>query len=252
MLEPLGHILAKYAAANKSPRVVVLTGAGISAESGIRTFRDTDGTWENHNIEEVGTAQAVARWPDKVRQFYNERRRSCIDKLPNDAHLALREIEKLVGDNFFIVTQNVDDLHEKAGSSRVCHMHGELCKVRCHNCQTIYGCTEDLGPDALCEACGGRLRPHIVLFDEMPFFMPQILNLLRQCDIFVAIGTSGVVFPAAGFHEIARSNGAFTIEVNLNLTGSDFDYFLEGLASETVPMLADLFRKYLEAKEPSR
>ncbi|WP_034914133.1 MULTISPECIES: Sir2 family NAD+-dependent deacetylase [Erwinia] len=228
-------------ARNPLPRVVVLTGAGISAESGIRTFRAADGLWEDHKVEEVATPEGFARDPAKVQAFYNARRRQLQQPeiQPNAAHLALAELESMLGDRFLLVTQNIDNLHERAGNRNVIHMHGELLKVRCANSGQILHWTEDVGPDDRCHCCQfpSALRPHVVWFGEMPLQMDEIYDALAQAEYFIAIGTSGHVYPAAGFVHEAKLHGAHTVELNLepSQVGSQFEDVKYGLASEIVP-----------------
>ena len=217
------------------PKIVVLTGAGISAESGIKTFRDTNGLWEDHDINEVASPVGFQKDPELVYRFYNIRRRQASSCKPNAAHLALVELESLLGDNSFLVTQNVDSLHDLAGSKRLCHMHGELIKARCVKCEKIYYWPNNLDVHNCCVACEGTLRPHIVWFGEIPFHMKETTSLVAQCDIFVAIGTSGQVYPAAGLVRLAEESGAYTLEINQQDTGSGFDDVLEGLATKCVP-----------------
>ncbi|WP_456309566.1 Sir2 family NAD+-dependent deacetylase [Serratia proteamaculans] len=223
------------------PRVVVLTGAGISAESGIRTFRAADGLWEEHKVEDVATPEGFARDPQRVQDFYNARRRQLQqdDIQPNAAHLALAELEAALGDHFLLVTQNIDNLHERAGNRKVIHMHGELLKVRCSGSGQILQWTDDVKPDDRCHCCQfpSVLRPHVVWFGEMPLQMDEIYQALAQADYFVAIGTSGHVYPAAGFVHEARLQGAHTVELNLepSQVGSEFEEKAYGLASEVVP-----------------
>jgi NAD-dependent deacetylase len=220
-------------------RVVALTGAGISAESGIRTFRDSGGLWEEHSIEDVATPRGFARDPDLVQRFYNERRRKLRDAAPNAAHRALAGLEARLGDRFVLITQNVDDLHERGGSRRVIHMHGELLKARCVRCGDVIPWTGDIGPADRCR-CGSGLRPHVVWFEEMPLCMEAEIPAALRAEVFVSIGTSGVVYPAAGFVSVARSHGAITVEVNLEPTDRPglFDFVLAGKATEKVPELA--------------
>lgn len=227
-------------ALGRSGRITVLTGAGISAESGIRTFRDTGGLWEEHSIEEVATPEGFDRNPDLVHRFYNERRRKLPEARPNAAHLALAEMELRLGERFTLITQNVDDLHERGGSRRILHMHGEILKVRCSGCGNVIPWPGDLSVRDLCASCGGSLRPHVVWFGEMPFFMDREIPEALRAEVFVSIGTSGVVYPAAGFVAEARSNGAFTAEVNLEPSANArlFDLSLIGKATERVPELA--------------
>ena len=223
------------------PRVVVLTGAGISAESGIRTFRAADGLWEEHKVEDVATPEGFARDPQKVQAFYNARRRQLTsgDIQPNAAHTALAELEAALGDHFLLVTQNIDNLHERAGSRNVIHMHGELLKVRCVSSGQVLHWQEDVKEDDRCHCCQfpSVLRPHVVWFGEMPLQMDEIYQALAQADYFIAIGTSGHVYPAAGFVHEAKLQGAHTVELNLepSQVGSEFEEKEYGLASEVVP-----------------
>lgn len=198
--------------------IVVLTGAGVSAESGIKTFRDGDGLWENHRLEDVCTPEAFERNPALVQAFYNARRHQLVnDAHPNPAHLALAEFERNFTGSFTLITQNVDDLHERAGSRNLIHMHGELLKARCSKTGFVMPWTEDVTTTTPCPCCKepGVLRPHIVWFGEMPLEMEKIEMALEQCDLFVAIGTSGQVYPAAGFVQLASAYGAHTVELNL-------------------------------------
>ena len=219
--------------------VVVLTGAGVSAESGIRTFRAADGLWEEHAIEDVATPEGFARNPPLVYQFYNDRRRALLSAAvkPNAAHFALAKFEREFPGEFLLVTQNVDNLHERAGSSKLLHMHGELLKMRCVNSRLVFDIQDDLTFDTQCRCCKspGNLRPHIVWFGEMPFGMQQINRALEHCDVFIAIGTSGNVYPASGFYQTAKMCRAHTVELNLEATGSSFDEHIYGRASEIVP-----------------
>lgn len=200
--------------------IVVLTGAGVSAESGIKTFRDNNGLWENHRVEDVCTPEAFARNPALVQQFYNARRNQLVSEAhPNLAHLALAEFERNFSGEFTLVTQNVDDLHERAGagSNNLIHMHGELLKARCAKTGVVMPWVDDITTETPCPCCGipGRVRPHIVWFGEIPLEMEKIEMALAQCDLFVAIGTSGQVYPAAGFVQMATAYGAHTVELNL-------------------------------------
>ena len=230
-------------ALSSAPRsVVVLTGAGISAESGIRTFRASDGLWEEHRIEDVASPEGFARNSTLVYDFYNQRRRQLQEPAikPNAAHSALAKFEHdllQAGGELLLVTQNVDNLHERAGSESLYHMHGELLKSRCINSGLIFEWREDLGFDSVCRCCQqkGNLRPHIVWFGEMPFYMNEIETALARCDLFISIGTSGNVYPAAGFCDRARLAGAKTVELNLEATGSIFDEHVYGPATRTVP-----------------
>jgi NAD-dependent deacetylase len=208
------------------PNLVILTGAGISAESGISTFRDSGGLWEYHRIEDVASPEAFRRDPATVHRFYNLRRAQLKTVAPNAGHLALATLERgwAGRGKFLLVTQNVDDLHERAGNLLLRHMHGEIRKTRCQACGEVARHEEDLGPETACAGCGRTksLRPDIVWFGEMPYHMDEIQTALEAADIFVAIGTSGVVYPAAGFSHRARQNGrdCETIEINPNPTRS--------------------------------
>ncbi len=221
--------------------IVVLTGAGISAESGLRTFRDADGLWENHRVEDVATPEAFARKPALVYRFYNERRRSLPGVAPNAAHAALARLEAAWKGAFLLVTQNVDDLHDRAGSRKLLHMHGELLKARCLACRQVLPWPGDLDADHRCPVCAhGRLRPHIVWFGERPLEMDRIYAALERCSLFVAIGTSGHVYPAAGFVE-AVPPACRTVELNLE-PSRVVDAFQEhrtGRATELVPAFVD-------------
>ena len=226
----------------KPPSVVCLTGAGISAESGLRTFRAEDGLWEGHPVEQVATPQGFAAEPEVVHRFYNERRKACGEAIPNAAHQALASFEGNWPGDFLLVTQNIDNLHERAGSSNVIHMHGEASKARCMSCEVTVISPEEMDPETRCPQCGdGRLRPHVVWFGEMPLGLEGIYAALRNCGTFIAIGTSAVVYPAAGFVSEAKASGARCIEVNLESTGStwQFDETCVGSASATLPALLD-------------
>ncbi len=220
--------------------LVVLSGAGISAESGIRTFRDQNGLWENHRIEDVATPRGFLRNPKLVHDFYNARRKQLLQPAvqPNAAHLALAELEKMWRGDFMLVTQNVDNLHERAGSERLIHMHGELLKARCENCKEVTHIDGDISLETECRSCGeaGHVRPHIVWFEEMPLELDRIYAALQKCSLFLAIGTSGAVYPAAGFVDLLPVK-AFKIEFNLNHSEIShcFDQNIFGKASETLP-----------------
>ena len=221
--------------------IVILTGAGISAESGIRTFRASDGMWENHNVDDVATPEAFERNPHLVHRFYNERRQQLLSPeiAPNLGHYALAELEARFPGTVLVVTQNIDDLHERAGSKNLLHMHGELLNLRCKESGVIYPMEGETRPEDLCLCCGepGNLRPDIVWFGELPMHMQQIYSALEACDLFVSIGTSGHVYPAAGFVEVANASGALTVELNLepSRVESSFDQRIYGPASEVVP-----------------
>lgn len=236
---------------NSHPRsIVVLTGAGISAESGIETFRAADGLWANHPVDDVATPEGFERNPQLVYHFYNQRRRQLLSQeiRPNLAHTALARFEHEFDGEFLLVTQNIDNLHERAGSVNLLHMHGELLKMRCLNSKLVFDITEDLDYDTHCRCCRspGNLRPHVVWFGEMPFHMNKINNALESCDMFVAIGTSGSVYPASGFYQTAKIRRAHTVELNLEETGSSFDTHVYGPATETVPQF---FNQILEQSQ---
>ncbi|MFT6791195.1 MAG: NAD-dependent deacetylase [Cellvibrionaceae bacterium] len=221
-------------------KIVILTGAGISVESGIEAFRAVDGLWENHRIEDVATLEAFTRNPVFVHHFYNLRRRQLLDGVqPNVAHRALANLSKRLPGRVVLITQNIDNLHQLAGSDPILPMHGELLKIRCKRTNSLFTCLGDSAPEDCCPCCGeaGNLRPHIVWFGEMPLFMGQIEKAIQYCDLFVAIGTSGNVYPAAGFAESARYYGAHTVELNLepSATVSQFDEQHYGPATEVVP-----------------
>lgn len=255
-------------------RIVVLTGAGISAESGIATFRASDGLWENHRVEDVASPDGFARDPALVHRFYNARRaahegrlapeaeglsaalstgeESCAAAQPNDGHRALAEFEESwvqgrSDRDFLLITQNIDALHERAGSKMLLHMHGELLRVRCAATGQLHFWRDDCFVDTPCPCCGrpGNLRPHVVWFGEVPLFLDEIAEALMRADLFVSIGTSGHVYPAAGFHQIAQSAGATTVELNLepSLNSSYFDRGVYGPASQVV---RPFFRELLE------
>lgn len=200
--------------------IVILTGAGVSAESGLATFRDSGGLWENHDPMTIATPEAFRRDPALVYRFYNARRNQLRGVSPNAAHRALALLQARFAGEVFLVTQNVDDLHERGGSAQVCHMHGELNKMLCQGCSASLPVSGDYDAASLCPQCGvrGQLRPDIVWFGEIPYHMDSIEAHLRQCDLFVAVGTSGVVYPAAGFVQHALGNGAFTVEINPQLS----------------------------------
>lgn len=215
----------------KYERIVVLTGAGVSAESGLKTFRDNDGLWENHRVEEVATPEAFSRNPELVYRFYNLRRSQLQSPgvEPNDAHIALAKLQQTSPAEVVIVTQNVDDLHERAGSRHVLHMHGELLKARCCHSGKSFTIRDDFDAHTLCSCCspGSPIRPDIVWFGEMPKYMDEIYRHLSAADLFLSIGTSGTVYPAAGFVREAFLNGAHTVELNLE-PSEGCDYFAEG------------------------
>ncbi|WP_026972392.1 Sir2 family NAD+-dependent deacetylase [Aliagarivorans marinus] len=230
---------------DRKKRVVILTGAGISAESGIQTFRDDNGLWENHRVEDVATPEAYQRDPDFVDKFYNLRRQMLqTDSItPNPAHQALSLLERHDDIELLVITQNIDNLHERAGSENVLHMHGELLKARCPVTGQTTSWSGELGADTLCTCCQFpvRLRPHVVWFGEMPIGLDKIYHELSHCDLFVAIGTSCHVYPAGGFVHEAACHGARTVELNLapSEMESEFDEKYYGPASEIVPWFVE-------------
>ena len=223
---------------NRIRNIVILTGAGVSAESGIDTFRSEGGLWEQHRVEDVATPEAFARDPDLVLRFYDMRRAAIQQKESNAAHFALAKLDIEWPGNLLIVTQNVDDLHERAGASRLLHMHGEHLNAWCTACDSRPRWTGTLIDRPACPACGEKaLRPDVVWFGEMPYEMDRIHAALREADLFVSIGTSGAVYPAAGFVRTARDLGARTLELNLERSkGSTWFHETQlGPASEVVP-----------------
>lgn len=220
--------------------IVILTGAGISRESGLETFRDPDGIWANVDIEDVATPGAFRRNSALVHSFYNSRRRQLLSGTihPNAAHLGLAKLGRSWEGNVMIVTQNIDDLHERAGSTDVLHIHGELRKARCAACATVTACDDDLDVQTRCPRCGASaaMRPHVVWFGEIPMHMDTVERALEQADLFLSIGTSGLVYPAAGLVEVAKSAGAHTVELNLesSANASVFDEAIYGPATRVV------------------
>ena len=222
--------------------IVILTGAGISAESGIDTFRDAGGLWERHRVEDVATPEGFARNPALVQGFYDARRAALNSVEPNAAHEALARLEREWPHNLLLVTQNVDDLHERAGAARVLHMHGALRSALCAACGQRFPWQEPLSDAPACGACGtAALRPDVVWFGEVPYQMDRIFTALAEADLFVSIGTSGAVYPAAGFVNEAAVHGARTLELNLERSeGSHFfDESRQGRAGELVPAWVD-------------
>ena len=220
--------------------VFILTGAGISAESGLKTFRDANGLWDNYKVEDVASVEGFARNPKLVHEFYNTLRPTMQKAEPNAAHIAITEFEKENLDvRVHLITQNVDLLHEKAGSKKVLHMHGRIDETVCLKCGHVIKTLEESHFDDVCENCGraGFLKPNIVFFGEMPMFMNEIEKMLQTCDIFIAVGTSGVVYPAAGFVAEAKYYGAETYLFNLEAGQNNFyfDKQIIGKASETLP-----------------
>lgn len=223
---------------HRQAAIVILTGAGISAESGLATFRGPGGLWEGHRVEDVCTPEALARDPVLVHRFYDDRRAALAQVVPNAAHMALARLDADWPGDVLIVTQNVDDLHERAGAKRLLHMHGKLLSALCATCGDQRTWTRNLPPCSPCPGCGtAALRPDIVFFGEMPYAMEQIEVALSRADLFVSIGTSGAVYPAAGFVQTARHYGAQTLELNLEPSaGSVFFHETRlGAASALVP-----------------
>ncbi|WP_404423458.1 NAD-dependent deacylase [Thalassospira australica] len=238
---PLRSDIIDILRADAAP-IVILTGAGISKESGLHTFRDPDGIWARYDISEVATPEAFINNPDLVHHFYNDRRASLLDPAvqPNTAHLALARLEAEWPGDVLLVTQNIDDLHDRAGSKNLIHMHGELLKIRCNHCDLLTNWSEPLDQGIPCPSCTkpGGLRPHVVWFGEMPLEMERIYTALANCGLFISIGTSGNVYPAAGFVQMAREEaGAETVELNLEPSNgaTSFEYSHYGAASEIVP-----------------
>ncbi len=219
--------------------LVVLTGAGLSAESGLGTFREKDGLWTRFDLEDVATPEGFARDPKLVREFYNARRANLRAAAPNAAHRALAELQKTCPGQVMLVTQNVDDLLERAGATEVLHMHGELLKTRCAHCAAVWADDGDMSAEQICPSCGAAdgARPDVVWFGEIPMFMPQIETALTQCRFFASIGTSGAVYPAAGFAMTARRSGARAVELNLEDTevSQVFHERIRGPASQILP-----------------
>lgn len=232
-------------------RIVILTGAGISAESGLATFRGPDGLWEGQRVEDVATPEAYARNPRLVQRFYDARRAALAGVQPNAAHVALAQLDAQWPGELLLVTQNVDDLHSRAGARRIVHMHGELYSAWCVACDRRHHWEGPLLNDPPCPTChaSGHLRPDIVWFGEMPYQMERIDAALMQADLFISIGTSGNVYPAAGFVDLARHAGAHSIELNLDpsLASHRFDDSRLGAATKLVP---ELVARLLEGRTP--
>jgi NAD-dependent deacetylase len=233
-------------------KIVVLTGAGISAESGVQTFRGSDGLWEGHRVEDVASPEGFARDPQLVHTFYNCRRKQVLEVVPNPAHLALAKLARTRGVELTLVTQNIDDLHERAGSEEVLHMHGELLKARCNQCEAVVPWREDLSRASICPVCKAIdcMRPHVVWFGEIPFGLDEISAAISSADLFVAIGTSGRVYPAASFVSWARRAKVPTLELNLDVSDTTgvFHESRRGRAGELVPAWVE--EVISAAKEP--
>jgi len=240
--------------------LTILTGAGISAESGIQTFRDAKtGLWENHKVEDVATPEAFDRDPALVHRFYNERRVLLDTVEPNAAHYALVKLEKFWTENdiggFLLITQNIDDLHERAGSKNILHMHGELMKIRCMECNTVSEFNEDSSTMSVCPSCSviGELRPHVVWFGEFPLYLEAIEQVLDATHHYIAIGTSGAVMPASLFAKVVSCNGKYSgqfgeiVEITKESTTVDgFTMRIEGNATEAVPDYVDVLIDVVE------
>ncbi len=226
-------------------KIVVLTGAGISAESGLRTFRDHNGLWDQYKIEEVATPQAFSNNPELVWEFYKLRYDQLGQVFPNPGHLALVELELRIKDNFTLITQNVDGLHGIAGNKNILEIHGSLREIICINCRTKFKFTEiDMGGKIpLCLKCGGNLRPDVVWFGEIPYYLDKIDALLSTADYFLVVGTSGSVYPAAQFLQISKQYGAYTVGVNFDKPDNlvYLDEFHQGKSGEILPQLIDIW-----------
>ena len=224
----------------RASHIVILTGAGVSAESGLGTFRDTDGLWTKYDIADVATPEGYAKNPKLVLDFYNARRANCRAAPPNAAHEAIARLQREYPGRVTLVTQNIDDLHERGGSRQVIHMHGQILQALCAECGHQWGWTGMMELDDICHSCAtlGAVRPDVVWFGEMPYHMEAIWARIAECDLFAAIGTSGAVYPAAGFVSDAQHRGARTLEINLEPSDNAacFDECRLGPASETVPM----------------
>lgn len=237
MLTLLRRMLGEVARSVPEFHIVVLTGAGISRESGLPTFRDAGGLWDRYPLEEVATPGAYQRNPELVHEFYNLRRREVLKAQPNAGYIALRDLEGYFRDRMALVTQNIDDLHERAGSDKVIHMHGEARKLRCVGAGHVFEWNDDANCETQCPECGSAVRPHVVWFGEIPLEMPRIERALAETDVFCAIGTSGTVYPAAGFVSEVKEHGGLCIEVNLEESDGPFDVRLMGPATVQVPLL---------------
>lgn len=219
--------------------IVVLTGAGISAESGLATFRSSNGLWNNHKVEDVATIEAFEKNPEYVHQFYNQMKPELLSAHPNLAHFALAKLQNEYLGKVDIITQNIDTLHEKAGTKRIYHIHGQINQAVCLNCGHVEETWADIDTQTQCPHCSttGMFKPNIVFFGESLLCMDKVDKLLRQCDLFISVGTSGVVYPAAGFAQTARYFGAQTLEFNLENTSNNFLFnrHVYGKCSETLP-----------------
>ena len=227
----------------KYKSIVVLTGAGISAESGLATFRSSNGLWNNHRVEDVATIEAFQRNPEFVHDFYNQMKPELLAAKPNPAHLALTKLQDNYPAPVSIITQNVDTLHEKAKSHNIYHIHGQINQAVCLNCGHILETWNDVTTETVCPQCSvaGMMKPNIVFFGENLLYMDKVERLLASCDLFISVGTSGVVFPAAAFVQTAKLYGAETYEFNLEKTSNNFyfDHHIFGKAGDTLPPFVD-------------
>ena len=227
----------------KYKSIVVLTGAGISAESGLATFRSSNGLWNNHRVEDVATIEAFQRNPEFVHDFYNQMKPELLAAKPNPAHLALTKLQDNYPAPVSIITQNVDTLHEKAKSRNIYHIHGQINQAVCLNCGHVLETWNDVTTETVCSQCSvaGMMKPNIVFFGENLLYMDKVERLLASCDLFISVGTSGVVFPAAAFVQTAKLYGAETYEFNLEKTSNNFyfDHHIFGKAGETLPPFVD-------------
>lgn len=227
----------------KYNRILFLTGAGISAESGLSTFRSEDGLWNKHRVEDVATIEAYYRNQDYVHDFYNNMKPELWNTKPNNAHLAITKLQQEYPAEVNIVTQNVDTLHEKAKSKNVYHIHGQINQAVCMNCGNVLETWGDVSSETACSNCHiiGMMKPNIVFFGENLLYMDKVEELLRTSDLFVSVGTSGLVFPAAGFVQTAKYYGADTVELNLEPTSNNiyFDKHIMGKAGTTLPKFVD-------------
>ena len=223
--------------------IVILTGAGISAESGLATFRSSNGLWNNHKVEDVATIEAFQRNPEFVHDFYNQMKPELLSAKPNPAHLAITKLQDKYPAPVAVITQNVDTLHEKAGSRNIYHIHGQINQAVCLNCSHVLETWNDVTTETICPNCSvaGMMKPNIVFFGENLLYMDKVERLLAGCDLFLSIGTSGVVFPAAAFVQTAKLYGAVTYEFNLEPTSNNFyfDHHIMGKAGETLPKFVD-------------
>lgn len=227
----------------KYKSIVILTGAGISAESGLATFRSSNGLWNNHRVEDVATIEAFQRNPEFVHDFYNQMKPELLAAKPNPAHLALTKLQDNYPAPVSIITQNVDTLHEKAKSRNIYHIHGQINQAVCLNCGHVLETWNDVTTETVCPQCSvaGMMKPNIVFFGENLLYMDKVERLLASCDLFISVGTSGVVFPAAAFVQTAKLYGAETYEFNLEKTSNNFyfDHHIFGKAGDTLPPFVD-------------